>query len=165
MTKHHLFPLLLAITFLLTLVALTAAISGEATDRYRMASGDTSTPTKAAVAAAAQVTETPAAYPSPGEGTGPTATPAPDLLTPIPEDGYPAGADLDGTDRVGSGERPLFGNQSDDEATGAEKATATETSGLGSFILWFGFIFGLVVFIAGLFFSIFLSTRDRRADA
>lgn len=115
--------------------------------------------------AVAQITETPGAYPGPGEGATPAATAEPGDSTPTPESGYPAGANIDGTDRVGEDDPALFGNGSgSDEEVGTGEAAQVERRGLGGFILWLGFLFGLVVFVAGLFFSVFLSTRDRRTD-
>lgn len=114
--------------------------------------------------AVAQVTETPDAYPSAEEQTAPPTTVMPGPSTPSPESGYPAGANIDGTDRVG-GDRAILGNESgSDEATEANEAGQSEQRGLGGFILWLGFLFGLIVFIAGVLFSVFLSTRDRRTN-
>ncbi|MDX1688220.1 MAG: hypothetical protein R3248_09580 [Candidatus Promineifilaceae bacterium] len=113
----------------------------------------------------AQVTETPAAYPGPGEQATPADTATPGAPTQVPENGYPAGVDVDGTDRVGGDNGPLLGNQSgQDETAGSGGAARIEQKGLGSFILWVGFIFGLTIFVAGVLVSIFLSARSRHTD-
>lgn len=114
--------------------------------------------------AVAQATETPEAYPDAEEAAPTLATAQPGDPTPTPEGGYPAGDDVNGTDRVG-GDRAIFGTEpSRDEAATPDEAAQTEQRGLGGFVLWMGFLFGLVVFIAGVVFSVFFSTRDQRTN-
>lgn len=114
--------------------------------------------------AVAQATATPEAYPDAEGEAPPLATIQPGDPTPTPDGGYPAGDNIDGTGRVG-GDRAIFGTApSNDEAVAPDDAAQIERKGLGGFIMWLGFLFGLIVFIAGVLFSVFFSTRDRRTD-
>ncbi len=143
----------------ITLVAVTGRVEGNT------AALTWKTRTEGGPPFVAQVTETPAAYPGPGEQATPAATATLGAPTQIPENGYPAGVDIDGTDRVGGDNGPLLGNQTgEDETTGSDGVAQIEQKGLGSFILWVGFIFGLTVFVAGVLVSIFLSARSHRTD-
>jgi len=168
MTKRLILRLLLATTFLLTAFASPLAHTGAA-----LASLPTSNSARVPVntaaggaagvpTVAAQITATPAPYPSPEGKVAPAATVAPGELTPSPSGGYPAGANVDGTDRVGGDDRQIPGTDSENDETAG--AAASEQSGTGNFILWLGFIFSFAVFVASIFFSIFLSERDRRSD-
>lgn len=60
-------------------------------------------------------------------------------------------------DSVGRGQGSSQSPQADDEAA----APAQETSSAARLLLWFGFIGGLFIFIAGIAISIILSTRRR----
>lgn len=156
MIKRFLLRLLPATTILLTILMLPAGNGVGASTSGKMAGEAT---------AVAQMTATPAAYPSPGGEGASTATAAPGEAVPSPDAAYPAGVEIDGTDRAGGDEQTIVGDQAEsDEGGGADEEAQIEQRGLGSFILWLAFIFGFVVFVAGIFFSIFLSTRDRRSE-
>ncbi len=105
--------------------------------------------------------------PVPTGATGAEGYPGGDILaTPsiaAPAGSSPAGAPVSGTSfpNAGNGRTVGAGNGAGQSGEDQDEQSAN----LGRILLWVGFTVALLVFIAGAFFSIILSTRKQRHDA
>lgn len=108
----------------------------------------------------AQITETPVKeeYPAPESATAYPDNGTPNQTTPYPE-----------TTPAGESNPIIIGGDAQPTPTPAGESDAattsqTENSSLaGQIFLWGGFLFALLIFVGGLFFAIFITTRKRQS--
>ena len=122
----------------------------------------TNAPTPAAVA---QATQAPEAYPGPDGSPASEGAPAVEATAPPPA--YPAEQaapqqplpDADAPPSgIGVGAEPP---ELESDETTVDEAQEDDDGSLGRVLLWIGFIGALLIFAVGVFFSIFLSMRQR----